>query len=78
MNDFIFALRTMRRSPVFAVGAIATLALGMGVNATIFSLASAVLFRPVAGISSPDHVVWVSSLWRDRARSGPNRRTHAE
>ena len=56
------------RAPLFAVGAIATLALGIGANATIFSLASSALLRPLPGVKSPDRLVWLSSSWRDQSR----------
>ena len=41
------ALRALRARPVFAATAIATLALGLGVNAAIFSLTRAMLLRPL-------------------------------
>src|SRR5260221_7641506 len=64
-GDLIFAIRTLRKSPVFAVTAALTLALGIGASTAIFSVTNAVLLRPLP-YSSPDRMALIS---RDNRRS---------
>ncbi len=53
--DVIAACRRLWRSPSFTVAILLTLALTVGVNAAIFSVADAVLFRPLP-YDDPDGV----------------------
>jgi len=46
-NDLRYAMRTLGKSPGFAVIGIVTLALGMAVNTTIFSVINGILLRPL-------------------------------
>lgn len=47
LKDGRFALRTLAKNPGFAVIGIVTLALGMAVNTTVFSVVNGFLLRPL-------------------------------
>jgi predicted permease len=47
LQDLRYAVRLLARSPGFALPAIVTLTLGIGVSAAIFTVVDGVLFRPV-------------------------------
>src|SRR5580698_6588733 len=51
LQDARYSARTLRLNPGFAATAVAVLALGIGINATVFTLANAVMFKnlPFAG-----------------------------
>ena len=46
LQDLRFALRQLRRAPIFTVVAVATLALGIAAITTVFTWSNAVLFNP--------------------------------
>src|SRR6516225_4668976 len=67
--DLRFAIRGWRRAPGFAVTAIATLALAIGANTTIFSVVSAVLLRPLP-FAHPERLVQLDEV-QPRSALGP-------
>ena len=68
MNDIRYALRSLRRSPVFAVTSMLTLALGIALVTAAFSLVDNVLIRPLP-FGTPDRVVSLAE------RNGSGQRT---
>ena len=56
LADVRFAVRTLRRAPVFTAVAIVTIALGIGATSAVFSLVDAILLRPLP-YPQPDRLV---------------------
>jgi predicted permease len=71
--DLRYALRLLRKTPVFTAAAIGTLALGIGANTTMFSLVQTTLLRPLP-YQDPDRVAMV---WEDASAAGFPRNTPA-
>ena len=67
VQDTRFAWRTLRQSPGFALTAIVTLALGIGVNIGMFSLVNGLLLRPL--YAGADEVVRSTAAQRRRRRT---------
>ncbi len=67
-QDLLYALRQLRNAPGFTATAIVTLALGLGVTATVFSVARQVLLAPLP-YPQPQQLVGVSFNWPGE---GPN------
>ncbi|HEX5070792.1 MAG TPA: ABC transporter permease [Vicinamibacterales bacterium] len=58
MSDLRLAIRSLRKRPLFALVAVATMALGVGANAAIFSLVYRTLLRPLP-VANADRLVFV-------------------
>lgn len=69
LHDLRFALRSLRRRPGFAAAVIITLALGIGANATVFSLVDAVLLHPLP-VHEPGRVVAVYEATSEKSPYG--------
>jgi predicted permease len=70
-QDVRYGLRQIRRNPTFSSVAIATLALGIGVNTAIFGLWHGVLYAQLPGVDRPEGLVMLTDpgaagLWRGR------------
>ncbi|HEX3702386.1 MAG TPA: ABC transporter permease [Vicinamibacterales bacterium] len=69
LRDLTFAARALRRSPVFALTAALTIALGIGASTAIFSVANAVLLRPLP-YKDPQQLVVLYADLRARNDTG--------
>ena len=57
LQDVRYTLRGLRRARGFALVAILSLAVGIGVNTAVFTTIQAVWFDPVPGIADPERIV---------------------
>src|SRR5579872_353898 len=65
MRDFIYAARALRSNLAFSMAAVLTIALGVGACTAIFSVANAVLLRPLP-YKDPGRLVYVCADLRHR------------
>jgi putative ABC transport system permease protein len=71
MQDVLYAIRGLRKSPAFTAMAIACVALGVAVTTTIFSAVHSILLRPLP-YAHADGLVAVYSRLPDKGETGIN------
>jgi hypothetical protein len=59
--DVRYAARTMRTHPGFTAAAVLMLALGIGVNAAVFSVTDSVLFRGFRLVEGNDRLLYIGT-----------------
>lgn len=73
-QDIRYVARGLGRAPAFTIGVVATLALGLGINAAVFRVADVVLFRAPAGVTKPNEirrVILTMAVGRGAPSKGP-------
>jgi predicted permease len=68
-RDFRHAARLLRRNPIFALTAAVSLAIGIGADTTIFTVANGLLFHEPVGVAEPGRLVDIGGT---RTDSYPN------
>src|SRR5919197_1292428 len=66
VQDVRYAVRVLRRSPLFTATATLSLAIGVGASTSIFTVANTLLLRAAPGVTEPDRLVDVVRRERDR------------
>ncbi|MCC7007937.1 MAG: ABC transporter permease [Acidobacteria bacterium] len=74
-HDIRTAIRGLRKSPVFALIAIGTLALGIGANSALFSIFNSLILRPLpvrdpGGLALLAGGSWTYPIWEEARRIG--------
>ena len=63
-QDVRYTVRSLRKAPLFTLAAVATLALGIGANAALFSVSDAMALRP-PDVPNPGNLVRVFTSTKD-------------
>jgi putative ABC transport system permease protein len=70
-RDLTHAARLLRRNPIMAITATVSLAIGIGANTTVFTVANALLFQPPPGVIDSSRLVDIGTT-RDGFGFGPS------
>lgn len=80
-NDVRFSFRTLAKSPGFTAVSVMTLAIGIGVNAAVFTVTNAVLFKGFPHVDPDNRILYINKSgcceisypdfedWRAQAKS---------
>ena len=68
-TDFRHAVRLLKNAPGFTAAVVATLALGIGVNTTMFTALEAFVLRPLA-LPDADRIVWLQEATPRSGQTG--------
>src|SRR2546430_16670754 len=62
-RDLLLAVRMLRRNPGSTAAVVIALALGIGLNTTVFSFVNALLLSPPEGVKGPEELreIWMHS-----------------
>lgn len=64
LQDLRFALRSCRKSPSFVIVLVLSLAIGIGLNTTIFTWLKAVYLNPLPGVTDARHLVTINAAYK--------------
>src|SRR4051812_34670936 len=64
LSDLRLAMRMLLKAPAFTAVSVLALALGIGANSVMFSVAATVLFRPLA-YPDANRIMWIETVQRD-------------
>lgn len=66
--DLRYAARQIARAPGFTLVAVLTLALGIGANSALFTVADSLIRRPRPGVGESSSLVWIAATSEERSR----------
>jgi predicted permease len=62
VRDLRYAVRVLRRTPIFTATAMLSLAIAIGASTTVFTAVNALLIRTAPGVADPDRLVDISRM----------------